>query len=284
MLLTNYGENKLVDFMRGQALPLNANFTIGLLTAADDGTFTEASWSGYTRLTVARSLANFAGTQGAGSVTASTGTSHQTSNNTAWSFGNAGGAATVVALGIFSGTDLFCWAPLAAPITYANGDPVNFAVGAVVFTLGLTGGLSDYAANKLIDLIFRAQAFAWPGNVFVRLMTAAPSNAGGGTEVPAANGYTSQSVPSTLAAWCGTQGAGTTTASTGTSGRTANNSPIIYPAPTGAWGTVSHVAVSDGAGASANLLYWRAMDNARSISGGGPAPRFEANNLSVTFA
>lgn len=284
MLLTNYGENKLVDFTRGQALPLAANFSIGLLTAVDDGAFTEASWPGYSRLTVARSLANFAGTQGGGTVTSSTGTSHQTSNNTAWDFGNAGGAATVLALGFFSGSDLFCWVPLAAPITYATDDPVSFAIGSVVLTLGLTGGLSDYASNKLIDLVFRAQAFTWPGNVIVRLMTSPPSNAGGGNEVPAGGGYVSQSVPSSLTAWSGTQGAGSTTASTGTSGRTSNNSPIVYPAPTSAWGTVSHVAVSDGAGAGANLLYWRAMDNARTISGGGPAPRFASDSLGVTFA
>ena len=283
MLLTNYGENKLVDFMRGQALPLAANFSIGLLSAADDGTFTEIAWPGYARINVARSLANFAGTQGAGSVTSSTGTSHQTSNNTAWDFANAGGAGTVAALGLFTGTDMFCWIPLAAPIVYASGDPVSFAIGAVVATLGATGGLSDYAANKLIDLIFRAQAFTWPGNVVVRLMTSAPNNAGGGSEVAGGGGYVSQQVPSTLAAWSGTQGAGTTTASTGTSGRTSNTNAIVFPAPTTSWGTVSHVAVSDGAGVGANLLYWQQMDTPRTIAGGGPSPRFDSNKLSVTF-
>lgn len=284
MLLTNYGENKLVDFTRGQAIPLAANFSIGLLTSVDDGAFAEVSWTGYTRLTIARSMANFAGTQGGGTVTASTGSSHQTSNNTEWDFGNAGGSATVLALGFFSGTDLFCWVPLNAPITYASGDPVSFPIGSVVLTLGLTGGLSDYASNRLIDLVFRAQAFTWPGNVIIRLMTSAPSNAGGGNEVPAGGGYVSQSVPSSLTAWSGTQGAGSTTASTGTSGRTSNNNPIVYPAPTSAWGTVTHLAVSDGAGVGANLLYWRAMDTPRTIAGGGPAPRFAADNLGVTFA
>lgn len=283
MLLRDYGENKLVDFTRGQAMPLAANFTIGLLTAVDDSTFTEVSWPGYSRLTVARSLANWAGTQAPGSVTSSTGTSHQTSNNISFDFGNAGGSATVVGLGIFNGTDMFCWVPV-APVTYASGDPVNFPVGSVTLTLGLTGGLSDYAANKLIDLIFRGQAFSWPGNVFVRLMTSPPSNAGGGTEVPAAGGYTSQSVPSSLAAWSGTQAPGSTTASTGTSGRTSNNSPIIYPAPTSSWGTITHRAVSDAAGAGGNLLFWAPMDTPRTVVGGGPAPRFSNDSLSHTFA
>lgn len=284
MLLTDYGENKLVDFTRGVALPLTANLNIGLMTAVADGSFTEVSWSGYSRLTVARSLANWAGTQGPGTVTSSTGSSHQTSNNTEWNWGTAGGAATVVALGIFNGTDLFCWVPLASPVTYANGDPVTVPAGATVLTLGVTGGLSDFASNRLIDLIFRGQAFTWPANVFVRLMTSAPSNSGGGTEVAASGGYSSQSVSSSLMAWSGTQGAGSTTASTGTGGRTSNNASITYPAPTTSWGTVSHLAISDSAGVGSNLLYWRAMDAPRSIVGGGPAPRFGPNDLGVTFS
>lgn len=284
MLLTNYGENKLVDFMRGQAMPLAADLHIGLLTAVSDASFTEVAWAGYARQPVARNLANWAGTQGPGSVTSSTGTSHQTSNNVALDFGNAGGAASVMALGIFNGAELFCWAPLDAPITYANGDPVLFEIGAIVLTLGATGGLSDYAANKLLDLIFRGQAFTWPAAMVARLMTSPPSNAGGGSEVPAGGGYVSQSIPSTLAAWCGTQGPATTTASTGTTGRTSNNNPVIYPAPTSSWGTVSHIALSDGAGAGSNLLYWRAMDTPRTVAGGGPAPRFAPDNLSITFA
>jgi len=284
MQLTDYGENKLVDFTRGVALPLTANLNIGLLTAVADGSFTEVSWPGYARLTLARNLTNWSGTQGPGTVNASTGASHQTSNNTEWDFGTAGGAATVVAIGVFTGTDLFCWAPLASPVDYANGDPVTVPAGATVFTLGVTGGLSDFASNRLIDLIFRGQAFSWPANVFVRLMTAPPSNAGGGTEVAPGGGYTSQSVSSSLTAWSGTQGPGSTTASNGTSGRTSNNAEIVYPTPTTSWGTVGHVAISDSAGVGSNLLYWRAMDAPRSIVGGGPAPRFGANDLGVTFS
>ena len=284
MLLTNYGENLLVDFMRGQAPTLAANLSIGLLTAVTDTGGTEVSWPGYARITVPRALTAWAGTQSQGSTGASNGTSHQTSNNIQWDFANAGGAATVGALGIYNGANLLCWVPLAAPIVYANGDPVSFAVGAVVLTLGLVGGLSDYASNRLIDLLFRGVAYTWPSNVTVRLLTSAPSNAGGGSEVAAGGGYVSQVVASSLTAWAGTQGAGTTTASTGTSGETSNNAPIVFPAPTSNWGVVSHLAVSDGAGVGANLLYWSQMDTPRTVSGGGPAPRYNAGSLRLTFA
>jgi hypothetical protein len=49
--------------------------------------------------------------------------------------------------------------------------------------------------------------------------------------------YARVQTPATLAAWAGTQSAGSTTASTGITGTTSNNSPITFPAPTAAWAT-----------------------------------------------
>ena len=42
--------------------------------------------------------------------------------------------------------------------------------------------MSDYLENKMVDLIFRGQAYTAPV-IYVALYTAAPSDAGGGTEV-----------------------------------------------------------------------------------------------------
>lgn len=55
-------------------------------TAMEAGTFTEVSGGSYARVGVTASLANFAGTQSAGSTTASSGTGGTTSNNGAISF------------------------------------------------------------------------------------------------------------------------------------------------------------------------------------------------------
>lgn len=286
--LTNAAENLLIDFMRGQGLTLPANMDIALLSAASDSAYTENTWSGYARQPIARTLANWAGTQGAGSVAASSGASHTTSNNAAINFGNvaAGGSGTVNFLGLFLGgtNTLFAYAPLQNPIVLSPGDPVEIQAGAAVFVLGATGGLTDYAANKLLDLIWRGQAYTWPSNTYARLMTSAPSNAGGGTEVTSAGGYAAQALPSTLAFWAGTQGDGSTTASTGTGGKTSNNLAIVYPAPSASWGTVTHIRIDDAAGVGANPLFWCPLGAAKTIVGGGPAPRFNATDLSVTFS
>lgn len=138
--------------------------------------------------------------------------------------------------------------------------------------------LSDYLENKLIDQLFRGQAFSFPATLHVALLTAAPSDTGGGTEVSGGS-YARVAVANSLANWAGTQGAGTTTASSGTGGTTSNNGNITFPAPTANWGAVSHFAVYDAA-SSGNLLLWGALSANKTINNGDAAPVFLPAQLS----
>ena len=126
--------------------------------------------------------------------------------------------------------------------------------------------LSNYLENRLIDFLLRGQAFTPPATVHVGLLTAAPSDAGGGTEV-SGGGYARVAVASSLANWAGTQSAGSTTASSGTGGTTSNNGVIALPAPTGGWGTVTHYGVYD-APTGGNLLFYAALGTSRTINAG----------------
>src|SRR5690349_20255539 len=75
--LTDYAENKLVDaLLRGQSLGSPATFYVALYTTCptDSTAGTEVSGGSYARVAVTSSLANWAGTQSAGSTTASSGT------------------------------------------------------------------------------------------------------------------------------------------------------------------------------------------------------------------
>lgn len=281
--LTNYAENLLADYVRGQGLSLASDWTVHLLTAVSDSSHTKCTGTGYAGQTVARSLAAWAGTQGAGTTLASTGTSHQTSNNGLIDFGTvgAGGWGTMVAIGLFNGTDLFAWADVDAR-ALAESDDVSFAAGSVVFTLGLTGGLSDYFANKLIDLIWRAQAYSMPANLYAAYATTAPTNAGGGTE-PSVGGYARVAIPSTLSGWGPTQGDLSTDPSSGTGGRISNRSAVIFPSPSADQGIATHTKLMD-ASTSGNLMLWRALTTPKTVASGGPAPRFDADALGITFA
>lgn len=126
--------------------------------------------------------------------------------------------------------------------------------------------LSDYLENKIVDLILRGQALAAPANVYVGLLTAAPADAGGGTEVSGGS-YARVAVVGSLANWAGTQGAGTTVASSGSGGTTSNNGVITFPTPSAGWGTVTHVGVYDAA-SGGNLLWHSALGVAKTINTG----------------
>jgi len=149
---TDFAENKLIDwFFRGQAIGITgASAAAGtgpttlywaLFTAApsDTGGGTEVSTSGtnYGRVSVASSLANWAGTQAAASTVASTGTSGTTSNNNPVTFPAPGGTAWGLCThcGVFdaaSGGNMVGWGALGTPKTVNANDPApSFAAAAL---------------------------------------------------------------------------------------------------------------------------------------------------------
>jgi hypothetical protein len=285
--LTDYAENRLVDMIRAQAWALPSNLYMGLASTASDSAVTELTGTGYARVALIRNLSNWAGTQAPGSVTASTGTTHASSNNVVVDWGTSGSAwgtaNFVVVYDASTAGNALAFLPLATPIVIGTAQPVSVAIGALNFTLGLTGGCSDYLANKLIDLIFRGQAFTFPATMYEALLTAAPGNAGGGTEVGGGVGYARVAVAGSLTSWAGTQAAGTTAASTGTSGQTSNNAVISFPAPTASWGTLGWQAEYD-ASIGGNLLFWSPLAASKTVPAGSSAPSFPAAARTITFA
>lgn len=144
--------------------------------------------------------------------------------------------------------------------------------------------LSDYTENRIIDLLLRGQTFTPPVTLFVALYTAAPSDAGGGTEVSTSGtGYARASVTASLANFSGTQATASTTASTGTGGRSSNNSAITFGTPTAAWGSVTAFGVFD-ASTGGNLLFYAPLAAAKTVNAGDPAPTFPVDSLSLTMA
>lgn len=139
--------------------------------------------------------------------------------------------------------------------------------------------MSDYLENKLIDQIFRAQTYTFPATLYVGLLTSAPSDTGGGTEVTGGS-YARVGVTGSLANWAGTQGAGTTVASSGTTGTTSNNNAITFPTPTANWGVISHVGVYDQT-SGGNLLFWAPLAVAKTVNNGDAAPYYAAGAFSV---
>lgn len=137
--------------------------------------------------------------------------------------------------------------------------------------------LSDFLENKLIDHILRGQPYTAPTTVYVALFTAPPTDAAGGTEV-SGGGYARVAIASSLANWAGTQGAGTVTSSTGTSGTTSNNAVITFPQSSASWGTIVGFGIFD-ALTGGNMLIFGGLTASVAVPSGVTAS-FAAGQLS----
>jgi hypothetical protein len=278
--LTDYGENRFADMVRGQGLTFPASWRFAPLSAASDSALTEITGSGIARAALTRNLTNFSGTQGAGTTLASSGTSRTTSNNVDIDMGIAPGAVgTMTHVGLFdaaSGGNCWAYAQLGTPVVTAAAVALLVPAGSLAFTLGLSGGPTDYLINLLLDKFLRGQAFTYPSSVWLAPYVAGGAEVGGGV------GYSRLELESTLTALSGTQAPGTTSASSGTGGRISNNNPLVFADPTGTWGDIDRLGVFD-ASSAGNELWRAALATTKSIGVGLPLT-FQADKVGFTFA
>jgi hypothetical protein len=117
-----------------------------------------------------------------------------------------------------------------------------------------------------MDHVFGAGTFSKPAGRYVALFTAAPGEAGGGTEV-SGTGYARQSAAFTVSGSAPTEA--------------TNTAAIEYPTAGATWGTVTHAAVFD-ASTGGNMLAYAALAEAKPISTG-DVFRFPVGNLDFTL-
>lgn len=102
---------------------------------------------------------------------------------------------------------------------------------------------------------------------------------------PSGGAYARVTVASALASWAGTQGAGTTVASSGTSGQTSNNAAVTFPTSTAAWATapamVWGIAIYDAA-TGGNVRIFGPMSTPQNV-GIGATISFSAAQLTATL-
>ena len=98
---------------------------------------------------------------------------------------------------------------------------------------------------------------------------------------PTGNAYARVSVAASLAAWAGTQSAGSTTASSGTSATTSNNAAAAFPDPTGNWDTCGMSVLFD-ASTGGNAWFYAPLDNPFDITLGMTNIQFAAGALQYT--
>jgi hypothetical protein len=127
---------------------------------------------------------------------------------------------------------------------------------------------TDYTENLALTYLFTTGSATRPTAWYVGLFTAAPSDAGGGTEV-SGSGY-ARVVTGTIS------GSGTATTFT-------NAAAIEFAAASGGnWGTIGWAAIFD-ASTSGNMLAWAPLTTAKAINDG-DIFRIPASSLSITLA
>ena len=137
---------------------------------------------------------------------------------------------------------------------------------------------SNRLENLVLDHLCRSATWTPPATLYVALYTAAPSDAGGGTEVTGGS-YVRKSLTPGDTLFEATQG-GTTGASSGTTNQTRNAAAIAFVTATADWGDVTHWAIHDHA-TNDSPLVWGAFSSTWTINNGN-TPQIDAQTMVIT--
>ena len=130
----------------------------------------------------------------------------------------------------------------------------------------MAGSFSDYLEDKLLKHVFTNTAYTSPTALYVALYTAAPTDAGGGTEISGSS-YARTAVTFTVS---------------GTNTLCTNSANVEFPAATGSWGTIVALAIYD-ASTSGNFLAWSDLAVSKTIATG-DIFRIPAGDLDITLS
>lgn len=127
---------------------------------------------------------------------------------------------------------------------------------------------TDYTENLVLNWLFTTNSATRPTAWYIGLFTAAPSDAGGGTEVTG-NGYARVAT-------------GTLSVSGTSPTNCTNDAAIEFAAASGGnWGTITHIAVMT-ASTAGTMLGWAPLTTSRTINDG-DILRIPAGDLDITL-
>lgn len=137
----------------------------------------------------------------------------------------------------------------------------------------MAANASDYLETNIVKHLYRTGSYTKPTVMAHALYTAAPGEAGGGTEVTGGS-YARVDLPPLDANWAATSG---------TNGITSNSVAITFPAPTANWGVCTDMAQLD-ATTAGNFLTYGPLTASRTINNGDAAPSFAIGALVITVS
>lgn len=181
----------------------------------------------------------------------STAANRSSANSTAVNFPTATGSwGTLTHFALFdaiSGGNMLAHGALGTPRTISSGQSIGFAIGTIIVSF-LSGAISNYLANELLDHVLKVGAYTVPTNIYAALADATITDATDGTSIsePSDGSYARVNHNSWDAA---------------ASGASENTGAIEFPTVANGWGTLTHAALLD-ALTGGNLLIYLALDSA----------------------
>jgi len=132
----------------------------------------------------------------------------------------------------------------------------------------MAGSKSNYLENEILDHVLGGADYSRPATVYVALYTAAPTDAGGGTEVSGGD-YARATVVNN-----------DTNFPAADSGAKSNGTDITFATASDSWGTVVAFGILDAA-SEGHLLLWADLTASKTIDSGDTA-KFAAGDLDYT--
>lgn len=259
--LSDFAENELLDHVLNAAYTPPATVYLALHTAdpTDDGSGAEANYTSYARTAITFGAASSRRVTQSGAVTfpASTGGSNTVTH---WGIWDASSSGNMLAHGAF-----------ATSKSIVSGNTPSVATG-VVYVEFSAGEISDYLANKLLDLAFRNTAYTAP-DTYLGLTTATIADSNTGSTVTEVSGGSYARVQ------INPNGGSSPTWDVAASGVVDNTHDVSFPEAAGSWGTVVAVGIFDASTAGNLLFYDNALTDQAVASG--DTVTFPAGSLDV---
>ncbi len=130
----------------------------------------------------------------------------------------------------------------------------------------MAGFFTDYANNKVLDLVFGSAAFSPPATLYLGLSQGVANKGGYPTE-PASGGYARVPLANNF-----------TSFPAATGGTKSNAAVATFPTPSADWGTIQSLFIAD-ASSGGNVIAMADLSVPKSITSGGVAAKVAVGAL-----
>jgi hypothetical protein len=254
----NYLENELLDHILGNGVytPPTIYIALSTIDPTDDGSgLAEPTYSAYARVQHDNwSVATSRATHNIGDLTFPQKADGLSETISYWAAYDAASGGNMLAQGAFS---------LAKELVQGNTPIVPSGLMTVSIT---TSGMSNYLSNEILDHVFGNGAFTPPTNLYVGFSTADPTDDGSGISEPSGNNYARVNHN----AWDIAVG-----------GASENSGVILFPVPSGNWGTITFNFISDDPSAG-NILFYGALQDEQAPDDGDTV-QYSDGDLDITL-